>query len=258
MSNIPTLLTLPQPSLRLDLQTCEDKKICKDDRNVWASTDERLRISIRENQSYIDRITVTVDESRSIFMTELSKVIATLPDEIGPRMVPNHAGSIQIASLDFDFGVVHAEIKKLGQSFPDIDKYFARREARNNNDQDDESKDRLIKSVHCTFAHASQVSQNSMLASFQHLVGSTAEMKATALLFNEKIAALELEAPSDDSIPRPNNSFPHITIWCSAHSKAHESNDLPEMVKCDKATRVDFGEHIVMKGVFSFWYNPVV
>jgi hypothetical protein len=97
-----------------------------------------------------------------------------------------------------------------------------------------------------------------MLASFQHLVGSTAEMKATALLFNEKIAALELEVSHDASIPRPNNSFPHITIWCSTDSKSHESNDLPEMVECNKATRIDFAEHVVMKGVFNFWFNPVV
>ena len=242
----------------VDLQTREDKKIRKADTNVWASMDERLRSSIRENQSYIDGITVTEEESRSIFMTELSKVIASLPDELEPRLVPNHAGSINIVSLDFDFSVVHAEINKLRQSFPDIDEYFAQREAHKTNDEDDESKDRFIKSVHCTFAHASQVPQHSMLASFQHLVGSTAEMKVTALLFNEKISALELEVPHDDFIPRPNNSFPHITIWCSAHSKAHESNDLPEMVGCNKATRIDFGEHVVLKGVFSFWHNPVV
>ena len=242
----------------VDLQTCEDKKIRKADKNVSASMDERLRSSIREHQSYIDSITVTEEESRSIFMTELSKVIASLPDELEPRVVPNHTRSIKIASMDFDFGVVHAEINKLRQSFPDVDEYFAQREAHKSNDQDDESKDRFIKSVHCTFAHASQVPQNSMLASFQHLVGSTAEMKATALLFNEKIAALELEVPHDASIPRPNNLFPHITIWCSADSKSHESNDLPEMVECNKATRIDFPEHVVIKGVFSFWFNPVV
>ncbi|KAL3793905.1 hypothetical protein ACHAW5_007068 [Stephanodiscus triporus] len=239
------------------LQTRDDKKICKVDKKDWTSMDKRLRSSIMDNRSYIDSLTVPLEGSRSMFTTELSNVIISLPDKLQPVTL-HPAGSIQIASLDFDFGLVHAEIEKLRQIYPDIDQYFSQREANKNNDQDDESKDRYITSVHCTFAHASQVSQTSMFASFQHLIGSTAEMKATAFLFNEKIAALELEVPNDDSIPRPNNAFPHVTIWCSENSQAYESNDLPEMVKCNKATRVEFGEHVAMRGVFSFWYNPIV
>jgi hypothetical protein len=131
--------------------------------------------------------------------------------------------------LDFDFGLVHAEIEKLRQIYPEVGQYFTQRETHKNNDQDDESKDRYITSVHCTFTHASQVPQTSMLVSLQQLIGSTAEMtKATTLLFSEKISALELEVPNDESIARPNNAFPHITIWCSENSKSYKSSDLPK------------------------------
>ncbi|KAL3827649.1 hypothetical protein ACHAXA_000522 [Cyclostephanos tholiformis] len=240
----------------VDLQSCEDKKICKADKSVLASMDERLRSSIKGNQHYIDSLTVPIEESRSIFVTEVSNAIASLPDKVGMEL--KQARTIQIVSLDFESGAVNAKIEKLRQRFTNVDEYFAQREAHKNSDQDDESKDRFITSLHCTFAHASGVSQTTMLASFQHLIGSTAEMKATALLFNEKIAAIELEVPNCDSIPRPENAFPHITIWCSANSKAYESNELPGMLKCNKATRVAFEEDVVLRGVFSFWYNPVV
>ena len=240
----------------VNLQSCEDKKISKADKNLTAVMEERLRSSIRDHQNYIEGLTVPIEESRSIFVAEVSKAIGSLPDKVGLEL--KQAGSIQIASLDFESDVVNAEIEKLRQRFTNVDEYFSQREAHKNSDQDDESKDRFITSLHCTFAHASRMPQTTMLASFQHLIGSTAEIKATALLFNEKLAALELEVPNCDSIPRPENAFPHITIWCSADSKAYESNDLPEMVKFNKATRVAFGEDVVMTGVFSFWYYPVV
>jgi hypothetical protein len=92
-----------------------------------------------------------------------------------------------------------------------------------------------------------------MLATFKPLIGTTAEMKVTALLYSEKIAALELEVPNFD--PKPTNIFPHITIWCFEGTGAHESNNLPDMVKMNMATRVELTEPVILKGVFSFWYN---
>ena len=168
-------------------------------------------------------------------------------------MLIQEAGSIKIASLDFDIGAVQSVMDMLRESFSDIDQYFSQREAHSNNDQDDERKDRFIASVHCTFAHASEVPQRAMLASFQHLIGSSAEMKATALLFSMKVAALELEVPTSD--PKPTNVFPHITLWCAADTGAHESNNLPDMVRSNNAKRVELGEAVVLNGVFSFWYN---
>jgi len=196
------------------LQTCVDKKKCKVDKKDLASMDKRLRSSIMDNHSYIDSLTVPLDGSKSMFTAELSNVIVSLPDKLEPVTL-NLAGSIQIASMDFDFGLVHAEIEKLRQIYPDIDQYFSQREANTNNDQDDESKDRYITSVHCTFAHASQVPQASMFASFQHLIGSTAEMKATALLFNEKIAALELEVAVPIASVWPTGQS-HMRLVCTS------------------------------------------
>jgi hypothetical protein len=49
--------------------------------------------------------------------------------------------------------------------------------------------------------------------------------------------------------------FPHITVWCSKNSEAHESNNLPEMVKNNQAERVVLEQPVQLEGVFSFWYE---
>jgi hypothetical protein len=238
------------------LQTCDDKKICKADKETIANMENKLRVSIANNRQYIDSLTVSVEESRSVFIAELTKMIASLPNKLvttGPELKQEAAGSIKIASLDFDISVVQSIIDNLRANIPDIDQYFSQREAHKTNDEDDESICRFITSVHCTYAHCSEVSQEAMLATFQPLIGTTAEMKATALLYSEKIVALELEIPSFD--PKPRNIFPHITLWCFEGTGAHESNNLPDMVKMNMATTVELTEPVVLKGVFSFWYN---
>jgi tRNA splicing ligase len=94
-----------------------------------------------------------------------------------------------------------------------------------------------------------------MISSFKHLTGTTFEVNATALLFNGKIAAIELEIPPNPSVPMPCNKFAHITVWCAADTEAYESNLLPEKVQCNEARHILFEEPVRVKGCFSFWYN---
>jgi len=183
-------------------------------------------------------------------------VIDSLPDTLDPRTLATEskAGTIKIASLDLNYEVVHSEIEKLRKSFPKVEQYFSEREEHKNNDENDKSQNRFITSVHCTFAHASQATQATMMSTFQHLLGSSIEIKAKSILFSDKIAAIELEIPNVPSIPGLQSTFPHITLWCAKDSEAYESNKLPEMVKCNDAEKVAFEHPVVMDGVFSFWY----
>jgi len=118
--------------------------------------------------------------------------------------------------------------------------------------------------VHCTFAHNSQCTQAEIMATFNHLLGSNVEAKATALLYSDKIAAVEVEIPKLSSnnaqypIPRPRNQFPHITVWCGQDVQARESNELPGQVENNFATKISFEEPIPLSGSFSFWYEQMM
>lgn len=185
-------------------------------------------------------------------MRDLAKAIASLPNSLETESPA--IKTIKIVSLDVNHDAVQAEIEKLKSMSNRVKEYFDQREHHRGNDENDKCHSRFITSVHCTFAHASEVPQASMIASFQHVLGSSLDVEATALLFSDKVAAIELRVPHHDSIPAPKNSFPHMTVWCSEGTEAYQSNQLPEEVNCGKAERVAFGEPVPLRGTFSFWY----
>jgi len=256
------------------LQTREDVYNCKVGKDAVVDMEKRLRSSIHGNQSYIENLTVSLEESKTAFVSELSRVIASLPDKLldsktilAAAEANNKPGKIKIASLDLDRKAVQSEIiAKLRKSFPEVEQYFAEREVhnKNNNDENDKSQNRFITSLHCTFAHASQATQESMITTFQHLIGTKHEVKAVSLLYSDESAAIELEITKkknndnnshSSSFPAPLNTFPHVTIWCAKDHEAYESNELPEKVKRRSAKRVMFEQPVALSGVFNFWYN---
>ena len=239
------------------LQTQDDIDTGVVDKDNFLVMEKRLRTSIQEHQSYIDNLTVSLDVSKKELASELTRIIASLPEQLDALDIADDhpSGSIKIASLDIGYEDVVKQIEKTRLASPEVDSYFAQREEHRGNDENDKSLNRFIKSSHCTFAHTSQVTQADMISTFQHLLGTCIEVKATALLFTDSIAAIELEIPTDPSIPRPHNKFHHITIWCANDIEAYESNELLEKVQSNEAKRVSFEKPVVMKGVFSFWYN---
>lgn len=262
----PSLPDLPHDlketlELAVILQTNIDLKIgnaAEDEKGV-AAMEEKLRASIWNNREFIGNLTTSLEASRQFFINELTAEIDLLPDTTEPTITAKNplARSIKIVSLDLEFSEVHAVIEKMKDTFPAVRKYFTQREEHKINDENDKSQNRFITSLHVTFAHASQMPQATMLSSFEHLVGVRLQINATALLFSDKIAAIQVEIPVDSATPKPMNPFPHITIWCSENAEAYESNDLPEMVNNNQAERVVLEQPVVLEGVFRFWYDEV-
>jgi hypothetical protein len=247
----------------INLQTTIDVRIANNanDDSLKASMEAKLRATIWNNREFIENLTTSVEVSRKWFIIELSADIASLPNSFDsafmakkplPRPLPK---SIKIVSLDMEFSEVHAVIEKIKDTHPSVRQYFDQRKKHKKNDENDKFTNRFISSLHVTFAHSSKMGQATMLSSFQHLVGVRLQINATALLYSDQIAAIEVEIPADDATPRPMNVFPHITVWCSKNSEAHESNNLPEMVKNNQAERVVLEQSVQLEGVFSFWYE---
>lgn len=243
----------------INFQTKIDLRVgnnVKDDSSM-ATMEETLRASIRKHREFIGNLTTSLEVSRQFFITELSAVIDSLPNAFDLAAIAGKplTRSINIVSLDVNLSEVNSILEKMKNDFPSVRHYFTQREEHKQNDENDKSINRFISSVHVTFAHASIMPQATMSSSFQHLIGVKLQIDATALLYSEEIAAIEVEVPLDNATPRPMNSFPHITIWCSENSEAFESNNLPEMVKRNQATKIDLEQPVRLEGVFSFWYN---
>jgi hypothetical protein len=140
-------------------------------------------------------------------------------------------------------------------------KYFAERgEEHTNNDEHNKELNMFITTFHYTFVHSSRASQGEMYKSFKHLKGVPIETNATAILFSDTVAAIEVEIPNVASnnppslIPRPDNQFAHIALWCAKKTAPFNSNMLPGEVTSNSAKRVVFKEPVALinftKGIF--------
>ena len=224
-----------------------------------------LRLAIQSNQNYFDGLTAPLEYTKQVFNTKLSHMMTSLPEKMESRSPVRSSQTIKIASLDFDYEMFCSVLDKIKNNFEQVKQYFDEREEHKSNDENDTTQNRFIKSVHCTFIHNSQVTQSEMVALFNHLLGSNVDAKATALLYSDKTAAIEVEISEVTSgseqhqVPRPRNEFKHVTVWCGRGTEAKESNELPEQVKSNiaNAKKVLFQEPIPLSGSFRFWYEQL-
>ncbi len=226
-----------------------------------SDAESAMRLAIQNNQTYFDDLTLPLEHTKQVFNLKLSHMISSLPDKMENRKPAGSSQTIKIASLDFDYEKFCSVLDKIKDSFDCVKQYFDKREGHKSNDENDTTQNRFIRLVHCTFAHNSQVTQSDMMASFNHLLGCNVNAKATALLYSDNIAAIEVEIPQvtsgivRHSVPRPRNEFQHVTVWCGQDVEAKESNELPEQVAGNLAKKILFNEPISLCGSFSFWYE---
>jgi hypothetical protein len=119
---------------------------------------------------------------------------------------------------------------------------------------------KFVDQTHVTMAHMSRCSQQTLRNLFEPFVGKKVLVKAMALLWSDRVAALAVDIPQQNNaatdepiLPACQNAFPHITVWKACEAEAKESNDLPNLVEIGLATRVDFDESALLEGTVSLW-----
>lgn len=252
----------------ITMQNHNDLKVHKSSEEDATKMEETLRTAIKKHASFLRNLTATVEVSKQSFQSQLREMIKSLGEKFVARSTANNTytkgdevspKSIKIVSLDVPVEVVHSALKAVSDDSEDIKEYLDKRDKDKCNKEDKTEVNRFITSTHCTFAHRSKISQSEMKARFSHLLGTTVEMSATAFLYSDKIAALQVVLPSTTAnepmspIPPPQNQFTHITVWCAAQTKSYISNTLPCSVDTNEATMVEFKNPVSIKGVFCFW-----
>jgi len=252
------------------VQTNDDLKLEKPSDDDASKMEETLRAAIKKHAPFLGNLTVNLDVSKQIFQSKLFEIIQSLAEKFTARSVTNAMATngddrlvkqIKIVSLGVPRKSVHSVLKEVAKDFEDVKQFLANRDQDKCNDENNKKLRRFITSTHCTFAHCSKASQSDMYSSFSHLVGSEVEISVTALLYSDKIAALQVAVPSTSAIepktiiPAPQNKFAHITVWCAEQTEAHTSNSLPRNVESSEATIVKFKNPISIKGIFKFWYK---
>jgi hypothetical protein len=267
----------PLPEIPKDLRTtlisaislsiqnpCEfSSKRAKDD--SFKDMEELLRKCIVNHLSYIDGIVVDKETSKSFFVSKLSNAVKSLGDTFVPRDISEVAGEedgarIKIVSLDIQKNHVDEILQSLVQKDPRVASFYETTKA----------KGESINTTHCTFCHKSNTSSSTMRSLYNHLIGKSIEVSITDLYISNEVAAFAISSLSKDnghenqfmttgdhpeSVPKPFNTFPHITIWCDEGVRPHTSNMLPLEVKKGNAIKIKVDPNITVCGILNYWYE---
>jgi len=251
------------------LQTINDlnsKKIVSSSDDM-KNTETRLRIELKNHEHFLRQVTADLEVSRQAFLTQLCDISSFLEftDSLNSQDTLEDSSTgrhIKIFSLDVKMKAVHDILATVTKESDEFDQFLKYRIKDKCNHEDNKSSNRFIISTHCTFAHACNLPPTEMYKRFSHLLGVHLKITATAVLFCDTIAALEVSIPSETSrdpvqpIPPPINKFQHITIWCAKGVSPFESNQLPKMVERGEATKKCFNAPKSLQGILSFWYEP--
>lgn len=206
----------------------------------WSRWEQRLREILFANADYLIAIQVpfehavkhVLDDLRSIAKGDY-EVVATEKRKLGTIV-------FAAVSLFTD------ETKALLDKIADLDsraKIFL--EERNVKS--------TLNSAHVTLAHKRSHGVTAV-ASFGVFCGQQVPVEFTAILFSDKLAALETHfgCIGDEKISS-KNEWPHLTIWTGAGATPKEANTLPQLVSEGRAIRIDFKEPFTLMGTVNFF-----
>lgn len=188
--------------------------------------------------------------SRQSLVSQVAKHVESLPshDEIPTHDMVKVADFIKIASVDVSQASVHSALKSVAEKYPRVSEFLK------NSDEEN-----FVADTHVTMVHFSQMPQSTTRTRFEPLIGCAVDVTVTGIIWNEQIAtfkvkvATETKDKPDVSVPAPNNSFVHMTLWHQPDVSPAYSNELPQLVESGKAEEIDFEEPVVLQGVVSLW-----
>lgn len=110
-----------------------------------------------------------------------------------------------------------------------------------------------LTTAHMTLAHKRSHGITAVASYAPHL-DREVPVAVSALLFSDKLAALEAEAGVVDGEKiNAKNEWSHVTLWTD-YVAAKEANTLPQLHAQGKATRVVINPPITITGVLRFFF----
>ena len=224
-----------------------------------------MRRCISEVEEYLLSKTVALETSRDTFMEQVVQRVQII--DSGDKENGNSETSIKLVSIDVPLSQVHRIIKD--QETTGILSEFLKMCMEQEDEVEWWDKDhykgaRFVQNTHITMRFWQETTQSEMKEQFMSLLGASVEIKVTALLWDEAVAALEVIIPEGTmdgrALPASKNEFVHITIWVAKEARASMSNRLPDRWKKGEAQRVEFASPVKTCGSISFWdfeNNPI-
>lgn len=205
----------------------------------WVKWEKQLRDILLGNADYLNSIQVPFEFAVKEVLEQL-KVIAR-----GEYAVPaekRKLGSIVFAAISLPVPEILGLVNDLAKKDPKVGDFIK-----------DKSMESSIQKAHLTLAHKRSHGVTAV-ANYGSFLHQKVPVDVAALLFSDKLAALEAEPGSVEGEKiNSKNSWPHITLWSGAGVAAKDANTLPQLLSQGKATRIDINPPVTITGTLEFF-----
>ncbi|KAI8573733.1 hypothetical protein RHMOL_Rhmol01G0299200 [Rhododendron molle] len=194
--------------------------------NDWAKWEKQLRETLCASADYLNSIQVPFEVAVEQVVEQLRSVVKG--DYKMPSTQKRKSGNIIFAAL--------------AEKNPQIKDFLG-----------DKNMETNLKKAHVTLAHKA-VHSVSAVANYGVFIGREVPVAMTALLFSDKMAALETCLGSVDGEKIiSKNEWPHSTLWTGKGVAAKDANLLPQLLSEGKAIRIDIDPPITITGIVQFY-----
>ncbi|WRX32160.1 tRNA ligase [Theobroma cacao] len=205
----------------------------------WAKWEKKLRDTLFANAEYLNSIQVPFEFAVQQVVEQLRKIAK------GEYIVPaekRKLGTIVFAAVNLPVAEIQSVLNKLSGENVKVEAFLKYKHMED-----------ILKKAHVTLAHKRSHGVISV-ASYGPYLHRQVPVELTALLFTDKIAALEARLGSvDDEKIVSKNQWPHVTIWSAEGVAPKEANTLPQLLSEGKASLVEIDPPITISGRLEFY-----
>uniref|UniRef100_A0A1D1ZEG4 Glutamate-ammonia-ligase adenylyltransferase n=2 Tax=Anthurium amnicola TaxID=1678845 RepID=A0A1D1ZEG4_9ARAE len=206
----------------------------------WAQWERRLREILLENSDHLKSIQVPFDYAVSQVLEQLKAV--SKGDYRPPSTEKRKLGNIVFAAVTLPVVEIKCVLDKLAEKDPKTKAFLTDKDLGN-----------TLGRAHVTLAHKRSHGVTAV-ASYGVYLNQQVPIDLTALLFSEKLAALEVQIGSIEGEKIiSKNQWPHVTIWTGAGASAKDASTLPVLLSEGKATRMDIKPPVTVFGTLDFY-----
>ncbi|VFQ98103.1 unnamed protein product [Cuscuta campestris] len=204
----------------------------------WAKWEKQLRDVLFANADYLNSIQVPFEEVVKQVLDQLRSIAKSGAPLIQKRKL----GTIVFAAIRLPV----TDIKRL---LDNVSKKDSKAQAF----LKDKNLESRLQRAHVTLAHKGSHSV-SALASYAPFVDQQVPVQMTALLFSERVAALEASIGSIDGEKLcSKNEWAHVTLWTLNGVAPVEAKSLPLLLEAGEAKRVEINPPVTVYGVVQFF-----
>ncbi|KAK4492004.1 hypothetical protein RD792_002792 [Penstemon davidsonii] len=206
----------------------------------WAKWEKQLRDTLLENAEYLNSIQVPFEFAVQNVLEQIKPIAKG--EYNAPSTEKRRLGSIVFAAVTLSVTEILGLLDNLGAKELIVEEFLKKSNLKSN-----------LTKAHVTLAHKGSHGVTAV-ASYAPYLNQNVPIAMTALLFSDKLAALEANPGDVDGEKiSSKNEWPHVTLWTAQGIKAKDANMLPQLVAQGKATRLEINPPITITGVLEFY-----